>query len=149
MILDTLQNAPAYEILNPRFPLAFSRLRQLAVRGDLPEGRIDIQGDDIFALVVKGSGKPKDDARTETHRRYIDIQYTADGVDLIGWIPASECVSALGYDDQKDLEFYRDRPADWLAVKQGKFAVFFPADAHAPMANTGQPITKIVIKVAV
>ena len=149
MILDTLKNSEAAEVLHPYFPKAFARLRELALQADLPEGRIDIQGDDIFAVVVRGSGKSKDEARTETHRRYIDIQYTACGVDLIGWMPASECVSPLGYDEKKDLEFYSDQPPVWFEVKQGHFAVFFPADAHAPMANEGQAITKIVVKIAV
>ncbi len=149
MILDTLQNSAAAEALHAHFPKAFARLRELALQSNLAEGRIDIEGDDIYAVVIKDICKSKDEARTETHRRYIDIQYTIDGVDLIGWMPASECVSPLGYDEQKDLEFYEDRPANWFEVKQGHFAVFFPADAHAPMANEGRALTKIVVKIAV
>lgn len=148
MILDTLENALAYEALHPLFPLAFSHLRALASRDDLPEGRIDIQGDDIFALVVKGCGRPKLDARSETHRSYIDIQHTAQGIDHMGWMPMAECRYPLGYDKKKDIEFYNDRPDFWLSVPQGQFAIFFPTDVHAPMANEGQPITKIVVKVA-
>jgi biofilm protein TabA len=149
MILDTLQNSAAAEAMHPHFPKAFARLRELAARGELPEGRIDIEGDDIFAVVMKGFGKPKEDVRTETHRRYIDIQYTVEGDDLMGWMPLAECRSTLGYDEKKDLEFYQDRPACWQNVRKGQFVVFFPADAHAPTANEGRPFTKIVVKVAV
>jgi YhcH/YjgK/YiaL family protein len=149
MILDTLQNSAAAEALHPLFPQAFARLRELAARVDLPEGKIEILGDDIFAVVIKDSGKSKDEVQTETHRRYIDIQYTVEGMDLMGWMPLAECCAPLGYDEQKDLEFYKDRPVNWFEVKQGHFVIFFPSDAHAPMANEGNALTKIVVKIAV
>ena len=149
MILDTLQNSAAAEALHPHFPKSFARLRELVLQTDLPEGRVDIEGDDIFAVVMKGFGKPREDARMETHRRYIDIQYIVEGEDLMGWMPLAESRAPLGYDDKKDVEFYKDRPACWLNVRQGQFVVFFPADVHAPTANEGQPFTKIVVKVAV
>ena len=149
MILDTLQNSAACEGLHPLFPIAFSHLRVWAARGELPEGKIEIQGESLFAVVMKGFGKPKEDARMETHRRYIDIQYIVEGEDLMGWMPLAESRAPLGYDEKKEVEFYKDRPACWLNVRQGQFVVFFPADVHAPTANEGQPFTKIVVKVAV
>ena len=149
MILDSLDHSAACESLHPLFPVAFSHLRELAARGELPEGKIEIQGESLFAVVMKSLGKPKEEARMETHRRYIDIQYIVEGEDLMGWMPLAESRAPLGYDDKKDVEFYKDRPAYWLNVRQGQFAVFFPTDVHAPTANEGQPLTKIVVKVAV
>ena len=87
--------------------------------------------------------------RNETHRRYIDIQFSAEGVDRIGWMPVTECLHPQGYDSEKDVEFYDDIPGTWIEVGPGQLAIFFPSDAHAPMANTGKDMTKIVIKVAV
>ena len=52
------------------------------------------------------------------------------------------------YDAEKDVQFFFDRPATWLAVTRGLFAVFYPEDAHAPLATLG-PIHKAVVKVAV
>jgi YhcH/YjgK/YiaL family protein len=149
MILDNLTDSTHYENVHPLFPAAFAHLRGLAARSDLPAGRIELDGDRVYAIVAHGAGRPRDKARTETHRRYIDIQYTLAGTDLIGWLPASECPNSTGYDDGKDIEFYTDRPELWFEVKAGQFAIFLPGDAHAPMANEGQPISKIVIKVAV
>lgn len=46
------------------------------------------------------------------------------------------------------MELFFDRPATWLAVSRGVFAVFYPEDAHAPLASLG-PIHKAVVKIAV
>ena len=149
MILDALQNAHLYETLHPLFPKAFQHLRDLTARTGLPDGRVEVDGESLFALVVRGTGKTPDKVRNETHRRYIDIQFSAEGVDRIGWMPATDCRHPKGYDSVKDVEFYDDIPDTWFEVGPYRFVIFFPSDAHAPMANTGKYVTKIVIKVAV
>lgn len=149
MILDDLANSAHYENLHPLFPQAFAHLRRLAGESELPEGRIELDGERIYAMVGNGTGKPRDNARTETHRRYIDIQYVVCGTDLIGWMPVSGCRQPEGYNETKDVEFYLDRPVAWFGLESGQFAIFLPHDAHAPMANEGRPVLKIVVKVAV
>ncbi len=44
--------------------------------------------------------------------------------------------------------FYADRPLAWIDLPVGKFMIFYPEDAHAPLAATGDNV-KAVIKVAV
>lgn len=149
MILDTLQNSHHYETLHPLFGKAFQHLRELAGRENLPDGRIDLDGESLFAMVIRGSGKTPDEVRNETHRRFIDIQFGSEGVDRIGWMPVTECRHPKGYDSDKDVEFYDDVPGTWLELGPDQFAIFFPSDAHAPMANTGKELTKIVVKVEV
>lgn len=148
MILDTLQNIDAYEKLHPLFPAAFRHLRELAARRDLPHERTELDGDCIYAIFVRGVGRALSEAPLETHRRYIDIQYTVAGSDRMGWQPAAACETGDGYNETKDVELFPGSPGTWFDVPAGQVAIFFPDDAHAPMANTGQPVTKIVIKVA-
>jgi len=149
MIIDDLAYSARYEGLHPLFPLAFQRLRELATQADLPDGDIVIDGDRLRAGVSRRNGKFMSEARLETHRRYIDIQYVVHGSDRIGWQPVNECRQPKGYQDEKDVEFYGDRPNMWFHLEAGRFAIFFPHDAHAPLANQGRPIVKIVVKVAV
>jgi len=149
MILDTLERAEDYAALNPLFAEAFRRLRELRTRRDLPVGRLELDGDRLYAVVVRGNGRAPADAPLETHRRYIDIQYTLAGADRIGWRAARDCARGRGFVAEKDCELYDDAPSAWLDVPAGQFAIFFPADAHAPMANPGAPTEKIVLKVAV
>ena len=66
-----------------------------------------------------------------------------------GWRPAAACSQTTEkYDAAKDIVFFGDKPEIWFAVPPGHFAVFFPSDAHAPLAGKGA-IRKAVVKVAV
>jgi YhcH/YjgK/YiaL family protein len=145
MILDRIEEAGRYANAHPWFEAAFRFL----VRTDLaslPVGRIDLDGGRFYALVMDAEGKGRDGARLETHRKFVDIQYVVRGCDLMGWRSATEPLLGEGYDAAKDIEFHRAAPVCWLDVPGGHFAVFFPADAHAPLAGSG-PVRKVVVKV--
>ncbi len=145
MILDAIGEGARYSSSHPGFEPAFRFLgtKDLA---SLPTGRIALDGDRLYALVMDVAGKGRGAARLETHRRYIDIQYVVSGCDVMGWRSAAEPLPGDGYDVAKDIEFHHAAPACWLEVPAGHFAVFFPADAHAPLAGSG-PVRKVVVKV--
>ena len=72
-----------------------------------------------------------------------------EGDERFGWRPLEDCHEvAEPYNAERDLGFFADRPTVWLPLAAGQFAIFFPADAHAPLAGEG-PVHKVVIKVAV
>jgi YhcH/YjgK/YiaL family protein len=147
MILDTLENAGRYAALHDDFAAAFAFLAQQDLDA-LEEGRHEIAGDRVFALVMTAEGKPRNAVRLEAHRRYIDIQIPVAGTDVIGWSPLAGCSESSGFDEETDLEFFDDPVAAWIDVPARSFAIFFPEDAHAPCAFEGT-LRKIVIKVAV
>jgi len=147
MILDSLDNAARYHPLHSRFKQAFDWLRSRRLE-DLSDGRQEIDGDNVYALVMREHGRGQAVAKYETHRKYIDIQYLASGSDLMGWTHLVPELKSLGYDVAKDLEFYEAKPSLWVPVPAGTFAIFFPEDAHAPMADVG-PMLKVVVKVRV
>ena len=45
----------------------------------LPLGHTDIEGDDVYVLILEGETKPPEQVRFEAHRRYIDIQIVVPG----------------------------------------------------------------------
>lgn len=148
MVIDYLENADRYARLHPAFAGGFSFLRR-ADMAQLPDGRHPIDGDRLFAIVAHDEGRGREQSLLEAHRRYIDIQFVIGGEDCIGWLPIADCARVSSpYDSASDLEFFFDRPATWLAVPPGAFAIFYPEDAHAPLATRG-PIHKAVLKVAV
>ncbi len=148
MILDTLANSGRYLGVHDGFRKAFEFLSRADLRG-LPTGRTEIEGERLFALVSKGPGRSRREARLEAHTRYIDLQYVISGVDMMGWKPVSACKRPAGpIDPEKDVGYFDDDPEAWIAVHAGAFAVFFPADAHLPLVGAGE-IHKIVVKVAV
>lgn len=147
MILDTLDNAARYYPLHSRFKQAFDWLRSHPL-ADMPDGRQEIDGDHLYASVMRVNGRGQAVAKFETHRKYIDIQYLVSGSDLMGWTHLVPGLKSTGYDASRDLEFYEAKPTLWIAVPTGSFTIFFPEDAHAPLADVG-PMHKVVVKVAV
>ena len=148
MILDIIKNLHRYEPIHPLLALAERFLRNPGIQG-LPAGRHEIDGNAIYAIVVRDQGCSRDNAKLEIHNNYIDIQVILSGTESIGWKPRSSCIHPAGcYDSKKDLQFFTDQPDDWIQIHPGQFAIFFPEDAHAPMVSQDL-IHKVVIKVAV
>jgi YhcH/YjgK/YiaL family protein len=127
--------------------MAFECLEN-TVWADVPDGRFDISGDEVFAIVDRRTGKGTAAARLEIHRQYIDIQFLVSGSDTMGYRLMSDCTRALPFSSDKDVGFFDDRPDWWFDVNQNCFAVFYPWDAHAPMGTDGQ-FHKVVVKVRV
>lgn len=148
MILDHLENCSAYFSLNSRFEKAFAFLFRADIK-ELPPAKYEIEGADIFAIIVKEPGKKKEKGGIETHQRYIDIQYVLSGVDEMGWKPKNLCIAPTGdHDPEKDARFFNDEPDTWMTVQPNAYAIFFPEDAHTAMFSDGN-IHKVIIKVAV
>jgi biofilm protein TabA len=148
MIVDDLARAARYQGLHALFAQAFEFLRRPDL-GALDDGKHAILGDRLLVIVARGQGRGREQSPLEFHRQYIDIQYVVEGTDCIGWLPTPSCQRVKNpYDADKDVGFFYDRPATWLTVSTGQFAVFFPDDAHAPLAGQGA-VHKAVVKVAV
>ena len=148
MILDRLDLWKRYASHHPLFAEAFAYLRQPGLVA-MPPGRHEVIGARLYASIEQRDGRGKEGARLEAHRRYIDIQCTLSGVDVMGWRAAKDCHEVSdAYDEARDVMFFRDRPDTWLVVPAGHFAVFFPDDVHAPLAGDG-PLHKVVMKIEV
>ncbi len=147
MIADSFSQQHRYVSLHRRFAEAFSFLESTDLAA-LPDGKHVIDGEQLFASVIRKPGISRDDAVLEIHRRYIDIQYLVSGKEEIGWKMLARCSAPKGeYDPDREIRFFQDHPSMWLHLDPGMFAVFFPADAHAPMVGRG-PLHKVVVKVA-
>ncbi|GAB2526301.1 NanQ anomerase/TabA/YiaL family protein [Rufibacter soli] len=148
MILDSLQHASRYYSLHPLFQQAFAFLQEADIQ-NLHTGKIELAGEDLFAMISDGPGVAKTDAKMEAHQRYIDIQYVVKGVDHMGWQDLSTCGTSIEpYSAERDVYFFDVRPTSWFDVPAGFFTIFFPNDVHAPLA-TEEVVRKVVLKIAV
>ena len=147
VILDTIENSRRYEPLHPLFFRAFEFIRNTDLRA-LKPGRYPIVGDDLLLIVESVAGRNRELARLECHRRYIDIQFVLEGIDEMGWKSLAECHDPVEqFSVEKDIQFFRDTPATWIATPADAFCIFFPEDAHAPLVASGN-IRKAIFKVA-
>ncbi len=144
MILDSIHNANRYTALHPRFAQAFEFLAGTDLNS-LPDGRIVLDGDNLFVDVATNAGKQT--APLEAHRNYIDIQMPISTTETMGWRPTADCHQTLQpYDAARDIAFFADEYATKFQVQCGQFVVFFPDDAHAP-AMAQHLLKKLVVKI--
>jgi biofilm protein TabA len=149
MIFDSLSNADCYRTLHPLFGECFDFLASHAL-ADLASGRHELGDGGAYASVNKYLTKTIPEGVIECHRRFIDIQCIAEGEERIGVAPRLLC-TASGYDQSRDFEKLDGR-VDFILLKPGLFAVFFPDDGHMPGISPEQSaltVKKIVIKVSV
>ena len=146
MILDTIANSALYENAHPLFKKAFDFLKS-ADLANLPCGKIEIDGDKVYASIQEPEGKNQADAKLEAHRKYIDLQYVVTGNEAMGWAPVCGLGHAMPFDEKNDYCLFGDKPQSFFDVRPGCFAIFFPEDAHAPNIGTGKH-RKVVVKIA-
>jgi YhcH/YjgK/YiaL family protein len=150
MIIDHISNASIYRPLGPRFSRAFDYLLNTDLDA-LPTGRVEVAGDELFAIVADGETKMPQQCRYEAHRQYHDIQLVTHGAETMGYAPVSRLKLIEDFVEASDYAFFMGEGDEFL-VSAGWFALFMPQDAHRPsMAIKGRPqrVRKIVMKVAV
>lgn len=87
----------------------------------------------------------------EAHRKYIDVQFVAAGVEEMGYANVDTLTVKKPYDETADYALF-DGAGTFVKVPTGSFTIFFPQDGHIPgSAIDGQPaaVRKVVVKVAV
>jgi YhcH/YjgK/YiaL family protein len=150
MIFDTITNRNTYYGISPRIKKALEYLAKTDFT-KLEPGRFDIDGDNIFALVQKYDSIPKEQGKWECHRNYIDIQFIAAGIELIGFQNIDTMQVSEKYNPEKDVAFLSGI-GDFVSLNKNSFAFFFPQDAHMPKiapGNTPGKVLKVVIKIKV
>ena len=83
MIIDKIENFGCYQSINSRFKIAQNFLESTNF-ASLPVGRHEISGDEIYAMVFKYDTKDAELNKLEAHKKYIDIQYVAEGKENVG-----------------------------------------------------------------
>jgi YhcH/YjgK/YiaL family protein len=150
MIATDLEHAALQVNFSPPLRKAFEFLQQTQTK-DLPDGRIDIDGNRVYALVQSYESRPQNANPTfEAHRNYVDVQYVVSGSEIIGWAPLDQITITEAYDKELDTLF-GVAPGEYTPVRlsAGQLVVLYPVDTHAPGLAAGEPspVKKIVIKV--
>jgi len=147
MILDLLEHAQEYTCLHPGLEACFEFIHSCPME-TLDEGKHTIDGQRLFAMVQKDTGKGKDHVRLEAHDKFIDVQLSTAGQDIIGWEARGRRQADDGTTPTSgDVRFFTNKPDTWLTVGPGCFALFFPDDAHAPWGCV-EWVHKVVLKIA-
>ncbi len=149
MIVDTMEHASRYAALLPGLELAFAFLSRNDL-AEMPDGRQEIDGDRVYALLQSYNARPAAAGKLETHRRYADVQAVLRGSERCGYAALSDRLRATtSYDAAKDIAFY-DGVCDFVTLYPGIFALLQPQDAHMPGCQDSErpsAVRKAVIKI--
>jgi biofilm protein TabA len=151
MILTDLKHVENQVTMTPVMKKAFAFLRK-DLR-ELADGKIEIDGTRVFAIVQRYETIKTDTPKFEYHRKYIDIQLIVSGEEIIGWAPEENMTIDEPYNAEKDICFGGVAAKEWtpMHLHAGQLAVLYPEDGHAPKLAYGaaSQVMKIVVKVAV
>lgn len=140
MITDSLDNLRDYAALNGRIAAAADFLAQHRHDG-LPAGRYELEGDDLYVLIMEYAPSQKSTLRYESHEKYIDMQCMLAGSEYQWYCPREQLTPTTEYDGNKDIRFYEfNGEGSKLHLEEGQFAIYFPQDGHLPAvadASTG------------
>lgn len=122
--------------------------------GDMPIGRVQVEGDKVFANVMDARTRTYEQARYEVHHRYMDLQADIEGVECFKVTPGA-VVPLSPFDEVTDKGYYEcasDNDDElYGTLADGHFALFVVDEPHmpnlvAPGAEVG-PIRKVCFKI--
>ena len=146
MVLSNLNNRKELEKLNPLFKTLFEWLETHNM-AEMPLGRHDILGDTLYVNNACPKVGTKEEMPLEAHRKYIDVQVILEGKETMGWKPLEEIEHwTTEYNEVKDVIFSDEKPENYVTLKPGQVAIFWPEDGHAP-GIADAPVRKFIAKV--
>ncbi len=119
------------------------------VTDQMPVGRYDIDGDQLFFLVSEDMSERRELRQAEFHQRYLDIQIVLQGREgmVFSCQPAGKPETDWLAD--KDIAFLPEgRQEKMVVLEEGDFVVFWPGEVHKPLCAVGEPalLRKVVVK---
>ena len=150
MIADVIKNRYLYSVISPRLKTALEYIAKTDF-SILEPGRIELDGSDLYVLIQAYDSIPREQGKWECHRKYIDIQYIADGVEQIGVNNTAKMNVVIPYNPEKDIEILGGN-GDYVTFSKGSYGIFFPEDAHQPkIAPDNKPghVKKVVVKIKI
>ncbi len=152
MIVTDLKHIDRQISMTPALKKAMDFLLRQDLQ-NLADGKVEIDGDRVFAIVQRYATMMTAAPKFEYHRKYTDVQYIVSGEEVIGWAPVEMMAITEAYDADKDIGFGTVIKGKWtpLLLQTGQLAVLYPEDGHAPKLAAHAPLTvmKIVVKVTV
>jgi YhcH/YjgK/YiaL family protein len=150
MIIDKIENCQLYYGAHPNFEKAFAFIKK-ALAENLPVGKYELDGKNLFASVQEYNTKEEQLARFEGHEKYIDIQYIVSGAEYVEVTDIAKAQSITPYNEEKDVEFYQATQKIWQGVwTANEYGIFFPHDIHRPgmrVDGVSTPVKKILVKI--
>ena len=152
MIYDSVDNIATYCDEDDAISIAVDFIEDFDL--SQPDGRYEIHGDEVFALVQTVTTADASEKSFESHENYVDVQMVLEGVerhDLV-LLDIEDLEIEQDYDSEKDVMLFKaPKHFSTIIMKPGMFVVYGPDDAHRPCCCVGKPgkIRKVCVKIKI
>ena len=149
MIIDRIEHYKKYPF-GAAWEKAFEFLTSLTA--ETIDKKYEIQGDEIYAIVMSYGTKDPTEGLFESHQTYVDIQTVLAGSERFECAFVNDLPVRTPYDAQSDAMFYAREKAGQTRVDVtfGTFVMFYPHDAHLAgvmIDGNTQWVKKVVVKI--
>ena len=149
MIYDHIKNIGLYKGLTPAIDTALDYIASFSKEVENGTYFLD---NGVKVIVSEYTTRLVNEKGFEAHRRFADIQFTLDGVELVRCKPLEQVRELIPYNEEKDAARYYDEPGADLVIGNGYFCLVFPDDAHEPclaVAGKQEVVKKVTVKIPV
>lgn len=103
----------------------------------LEPGKVVLVPGRLWINVMAYTPKPAEETAAEVHRKFIDLQYTFEGNELMGLV--NKVTPTGDYDPVKDVQkFTPAEPVSYVPAAPDRFFLYFPSDIHQPSVAAGE-----------
>ncbi len=135
--IDAVEFATQYAANKELWDKMFSFLATTDLN-TLPAGKHVVEEGRLWFNVLEYTPKSAEDTKIESHRDFIDLQYTFEGEELMG--VASQVTPTGDYDPVKDRTNYvTSEPIVYSPASPDRFFLYFPRDMHQPSVRATDP----------
>ena len=148
MIFDTLENLNQYTGMFENLDKAIAFISETDL-DDLPLGRTDIDGDQVYVTVSEVETQPGEGRPFETHSRYMDLQMDLAGQELAE-VALGDLTEVQAYDEASDCALWNAETSCGMVLGEDRFAVFMVEEPHKPAVRAVgcTVVRKAVFKIA-
>ena len=145
MICDSLEHIGRYRGLNANLDTAIDYLQTHDISA-LPDGRTEVDGDNVFINMMDATLHSDDGYHPEYHKIYADLQIDITGGE--GWGYTSKAGREIG-EFTGDCGFQDSASVVTGTLGEGRFVLFFPTELHKPglVQHGCVSVRKAVVKI--
>lgn len=152
MITDLMAHAQCYYGVNRKLEHLLKAMAAYSAE-NYPEGRLELDGNDLFMIFASYQTHPRAEAAMEAHRSYIDVMYMVEGEETIYVKPTRHLQKITTDYDPKTDALLAQVDEDVLSIRlsAGQFIILLPQDAHAPACDGAKSgaVKKIIGKIRI
>ncbi|ARJ51619.1 YhcH/YjgK/YiaL family protein [Staphylococcus lutrae] len=147
MIIAERKDFKRYVAINPHFHKVNDFLANTDL-SQLEEGRIDIDGDNVFANCMTYVADGVAGGQFENHKKYIDIHLVIHNTEEMAVSALQDARSKAEFDVENDFELFDSDHYQIIKLNESNLLVTFEEDLHQPKVRVNDDnVKKLVIKV--